>query len=166
MTYRDPEERRAYGREWMRRNPEKAREAMRRWRQRNPELRRVRDRQYKRTAYLRRGAEVNALKAEYLRSHPEVRRAKDQAYRARRAVAAGVFTGKQWLALTIAFGGACGYCGEVRPLEPEHRIPLSRGGDNSIANIIPACRRCNARKATRTEAEFRALLRRERVEHD
>src|SRR3989442_10273597 len=34
---RDIEERRAYGREWIKRNPEKAREAMRRWRKNHPE---------------------------------------------------------------------------------------------------------------------------------
>ena len=33
MPYADPEKRRAYAREWMKRNPDKAREAMRRWRQ-------------------------------------------------------------------------------------------------------------------------------------
>jgi 5-methylcytosine-specific restriction endonuclease McrA len=142
----------------MRRNPEKAREAMRRWRERNPELRRQRNREYKRAAHLRRGAEIDALKALYLASHAEVRRAKEQGYRARKAAAAGSFTGKQWLELVALFGGRCGYCGRSGRLEPEHRIPLSRGGDNSIANIIPSCRTCNARKATLTETEFRARL--------
>ena len=131
---------------------------MRQWRKRNPELRRERDREYKRTAYLRRGAEINALKARYLASHPEVRRAKEQGYRARRAAAGGSFTGKEWLALVATYGGLCGYCGRAVPLEPDHRVPLSRGGDNSIVNIIPSCRNCNARKATRTEEEYRALL--------
>jgi hypothetical protein len=28
----------------------------------------------------------------------------------------------------------------------DHRIPLGRGGSNLIANILPACRRCNRRK--------------------
>lgn len=37
MPYKDPEERRAYGREWIRNNAEKAREAMRRWRKNHPD---------------------------------------------------------------------------------------------------------------------------------
>ena len=158
MAYKDRERQRAYGREWMRRNPEKAREAMRRWRARNPELRRLRNRAYKRTAHMRRGDEVNKMKAAWLAAHPEVRRAKDQGYRARKRAALGSFTAEEWRALVEAYGGACGYCGEIGNVQADHRTPLSRGGDNSIANIIPACGSCNARKATRTEAEFRALL--------
>jgi hypothetical protein len=44
MPYADPEKRRAYGREWMKRNPEKARAGMRRWRQRHPEIHAARTR--------------------------------------------------------------------------------------------------------------------------
>ena len=39
-----------------------------------------------------------------------------------------------------------------------HRIPLARGGSNSIENIIPACSSCNRRKHMLTELEFRARL--------
>src|SRR5712692_4972524 len=46
MPYRDPERRREYGREWMRRNPEKAREAMRRWRQKHPDRHNAEGRDY------------------------------------------------------------------------------------------------------------------------
>jgi hypothetical protein len=136
---------------------------MRRWRARNPELRRTRNREYKRTAYERRGAEINALKASWLAAHPEVRRAKDQGYRARKRAASGSFAGTEWLELVEQYGGVCGYCGALAPLQAEHRTPLSRGGGNTIANIIPACGRCNRRKADRTEAEFRSLLARDVV---
>jgi len=44
----------------------------------------------------------------------------------------------------------------------DHRIPLARGGDNTIANILPACGRCNRRKHLMTEEEFRARLAAER----
>ena len=163
MPYKDPERQRAYARDWIKRNAEKAREAMRRWRARNPELRRARNREYKRTAYERRGAEINALNASWLAAHPEVRRAKDQGYRARKRAADGSFTGTEWLALVESFGGRCAYCGALGALEADHRTPLSRGGSNRIENILPACRRCNGRKQNRTEMEFRALL---ASEHD
>lgn len=48
------------------------------------------------------------------------------------------------------------------PLQVDHRIPLARGGSNSIDNILPACGRCNRRKHLMTEAEFRARLAAER----
>lgn len=163
MAYKDPERGRAYGREWMKRNPEKAREAMRRWRERHPELNRERRRRYRRAAYVRNPAKINVEKAAWLARHPEVKRAKDQAYRARRAAAAGHFTGAEWLELVARHANLCAYCGASGPLEADHRVPLSRGGTNSIDNILPACRSCNGRKHRMTEDEFRRLLVTERL---
>ena len=158
VAYKDPERQRAYARDWMKRNAEKARDAMRRWRERNPELNRERRRKYRRAAYVRDTAKINAEKAAYLARHPEVKRAKDHAYRARRSAAAGSFTGAEWLELVARWGNVCAYRGEPGPLEPDHRVPLTRGGTNFIDNILPACRSCNARKHTMTEEEFRARL--------
>lgn len=158
MAYKDPERQRAYAREWLKRNPEKAREAMRRWRARHPELLRERRRKYRRAARLRDGAKLNAQRAAYLAANPGVRRAKEQAYRARKAAAAGSFTGAEWLALVARCGNVCAYCGAGGPLEPDHRVPLSREGTNFIDNILPACRSCNGMKHTMTEDEFRTRL--------
>jgi 5-methylcytosine-specific restriction endonuclease McrA len=158
MAYKDPERQRAYAREWMKRNPEKAREAMRRWRERNPELGRERNRRYKRAAQLRNPAKINAQKAAYHAAHPEYKRAKDHAYRARKIAAGGSFTGAEWRDLVARWGNLCAYDGRAGPLEPDHRLPLSRGGTNFIENILPACRSCNGRKHKMTEEEFRALL--------
>ena len=136
---------------------------MRRWRARNPELRRERNRRYKRAAQLRNPAKINAQKAAYHAAHPEHKRAKDQAYRARKSAAAGSFTGAEWRELVARWGNVCAYDGEPGPLEPDHRVPLSRGGTNFIENILPACRSCNGRKHTMTEEEFRARLAAERI---
>ncbi|HSW95510.1 MAG TPA: HNH endonuclease [Patescibacteria group bacterium] len=62
------------------------------------------------------------------------------------------------LLLVTTFGGQCAYCARGAPLHADHRIPLARGGSNSIDNIVPACSSCNLRKGTLTEAEFRARL--------
>ena len=48
------------------------------------------------------------------------------------------------------YGGHCGYCG--RKLSPtsmtvDHIVPVSRGGGNSIENLMPCCRECNEAKA-------------------
>ena len=46
----------------------------------------------------------------------------------------------------LAIGG-CAYCGEqTDDMQPDHVIPLSRGGSNSITNIVPSCGLCNADK--------------------
>jgi 5-methylcytosine-specific restriction endonuclease McrA len=90
---------------------------------------------------------------------PEKRRSYRQQRRALESGAQGSWTGAEWLALIELWGGRCAYCGrETRLLTVDHRIPLSRGGSNSIENILPSCHVCNARKRTRTEEEFRLLL--------
>lgn len=158
VAYADPERQRAYAREWLRRNPEKAREAVRRWNKSHPEQRRAAKRLY----YARHSEQHNAIMAAYHKAHPEVRRAKGNAYRARAREAEGQFTSAQWVALVEQYQNKCAYCGADGPLEIDHRIPLSRGGTNSIDNILPACGRCNRRKHRRTDSEFRARLASER----
>ena len=56
------------------------------------------------------------------------------------------------------YGWKCIYCGSSDKLEVEHRIPLSRGGTNLPANLVPACKSCNCKKGTKTETEFKILL--------
>jgi 5-methylcytosine-specific restriction endonuclease McrA len=158
MPYADPEKRRAYGREWMRRNAEKAREAMRRWRERHPEEHRAENNAY----YARHAERLSRRIADYHRANPAVVRAKSQRHRALRKGAGGSFSPQEWTDLVAAHEGRCAYCGCDAPLEPDHRVALSRGGSNSIENILPACRRCNARKHRMSEAEFRARLAAER----
>lgn len=158
MAYKDPERRRAYGREWMKRNPEKAREALRRWNRLHPEQRRAAKRLY----YARHREEHKAVMVAYHKAHPEVLRAKGNAYRARARDAKGQFTSAEWFALVQSYEGKCAYCGVVAPLEVDHRVPLSRGGTNSIDNVLPACRSCNGAKHRLTEAEFRVRLDAER----
>lgn len=55
-------------------------------------------------------------------------------------------TEEQWKETVTHFKGGCAYCGKKKKLEQEHFIPLSKGGEYSRDNIIPACRKCNASK--------------------
>jgi len=55
----------------------------------------------------------------------------------------------------------CQYCGEKKPVSEltlDHILPRSRGGDNSLVNIVTACVPCNNRKSDRTPAEARMPL--------
>jgi len=160
MPYSDPEQRRAYGREWMKRNAEKAREAMRRWRERHPEAHRAENAAY----YARHSERLKRRIEDYHRANPAIVHAKSQKHRALRLAADGSFTASEWKVLVDAYGGRCAYCGEFAKLEPDHRVALSRGGSNWIENILPACHRCNARKQRMGEPEFRARLAAEKNE--
>ena len=72
--------------------------------------------------------------------------------------ASGDFTHQQWDSRLDYYGGKCVYCGSTEKIEIEHRIPLSRGGTNFPANLVPACKSCNCSKGTKTEKEFKQHL--------
>lgn len=46
----------------------------------------------------------------------------------------------------VQFGHACAYCGAGGDLQVEHVIPISKGGEHHLGNIVPACQRCNFSK--------------------
>lgn len=75
------------------------------------------------------------------------------------ASAQGSHTAQQALDRFLLHRSRCYYC--HKPLTKpgmDHRIPLSRGGTDFAANLVPACRSCNSRKGTKTELEYRAYL--------
>ncbi len=59
-------------------------------------------------------------------------------------------------ALAVIWKHECAYCRATdRPLHIEHVVPLSRGGSNELANLVPACGKCNLSKGTKLLAEWR-----------
>ena len=70
-----------------------------------------------------------------------------QNIRAEENGAIGVLDAEEWKAWLAAFDDVCPYCREESDrFIIEHVIPLSRGGENTIYNVIPACWSCNERK--------------------
>lgn len=93
------------------------------------------------------------------RKRPELGRLRRQRRYAREVGAPGFHTVDEWMELVGRFGGRCSYCWEIPTrVTKDHDIPLTRGGADSIDNILPACSRCNSRKRTRTSVEFDAIL--------
>jgi hypothetical protein len=162
-----------------RQNPEvydRVKATNRKWAQANPERERIRSRkrsadpeyrawhrewkkQYlarnpeKRAQYRRARREKNPEKwAQDVRAYAKVRKAR------KRGATVSDFTAAQWEQLKIDFDYRCFYCDE-RPehLQQEHLTPLSRGGDHTVSNIVPACGPCNGRKGTQTAEEFLGL---------
>jgi hypothetical protein len=56
------------------------------------------------------------------------------------------YTRKQWKECKLSFNNKCAYCGEEKKLTQEHFIPLSKGGEYTKNNILPACGSCNSGK--------------------
>lgn len=65
----------------------------------------------------------------------------------------------EWLAICAQWNWACFYCGDqidIWTATKDHNIPVSRGGDDRIENIVPSCLACNQAKGTMTTEEFLA----------
>ncbi|NSL51712.1 HNH endonuclease [Calidifontibacillus erzurumensis] len=64
---------------------------------------------------------------------------------------------EQVIKLFEVFDG-CSYCGclesDGEPIELEHIVSMSRGGANSLDNVLRACRRCNTRKSDKPLVTF------------
>lgn len=57
------------------------------------------------------------------------------------------FTSSDWKKCKEFFNNECAYCGrKLKNLTQDHFIPLSKGGNYTKDNIIPACRNCNCKK--------------------
>lgn len=53
-------------------------------------------------------------------------------------------------------GHRCSYCGGTeQPFQLDHIVPVSKGGETSLANLTVACRPCNLSKGDKTVAEWR-----------
>jgi 5-methylcytosine-specific restriction endonuclease McrA len=46
----------------------------------------------------------------------------------------------------VEFDHCCAYCGTQGDLQVEHVIPISKGGEHHLGNIVPACASCNYSK--------------------
>src|SRR5262245_1560599 len=127
--------------------PEKIKQRMQKWRQAN----RIHVKTYK-----------NAYRTQYPQQHrEEVRRWKirnpdkvrEQNLRRqsqKKQVAIHDFTVAQWQIVKATYNPRCVYCGKKpKRLTMDHIIPLSKGGQHTLNNIVPACRSCNSTKHTK-----------------
>ncbi len=70
-------------------------------------------------------------------------------------------TDEQWAALVDEWGG-CAYCAASDvALQRDCVLAISRGGRYTLANVVPACRSCNASKCN---DEVTGWLRRKRLD--
>lgn len=84
----------------------------------------------------------------YRCEHPENMRKNQAQYRARQAGCSGVLTESEICACLDYFDYKCAYSGRDLPHDYhlDHVVPLSKGGENTIHNIVPCCPEINLNK--------------------
>lgn len=129
-------------------------------RQRNQKPARKEQRQsYQQEYYRKHKDELLKYQSDYRRANPERRDNYKRRSIARRKGLSDTLTLEQWEKILKEHQYACHYCGKKGvKLEKEHRVPAIRGGGFTSENIVPACAKCNRRKRTMTEEEFRKHL--------
>lgn len=129
---------RASAKKFREENPQRNAEYLRQYRKDNPEKFREYDRRRKLTP-----AERTAI---FREANPGYFLMKSHEWRARRReTAVEAVPADKLLARLAYYGGRCWICGA--PWEQwDHVKPLSRGGWHILANLRPACARCNKSK--------------------
>jgi 5-methylcytosine-specific restriction endonuclease McrA len=120
----------------------------------------------RRAWYLAKADEIRAAKRLKLQTDPLARKRRDDSNRkwrqanplevqanrlkrrARLAGVGGTFTAAEWRAMLDRHDHLCFYCGEPGTMTQDHVIPIAKGGRHDAANIVPACKSCNASKGT------------------
>ena len=82
----------------------------------------------------------------YCQENPEKCAIYSQRRRARKRQLDSTLTFEQWENIKEDFNHKCAYCGKEDKLAQEHFLPLSKGGEYTHNNIIPACKSCNSSK--------------------
>ena len=129
------------------RNRDKNLLRMKKWRENNPVKKFEMDRAYK--AAHREQMRANSKR--WIQEHPDeyraIQRRCQTIRRARKLLLTKHFTQQEWLDLLEKYGHRCLCCNAAdKTLEVDHVVPLKIGGTNTIDNIQPLCRSCNARK--------------------
>jgi 5-methylcytosine-specific restriction endonuclease McrA len=63
-------------------------------------------------------------------------------------------TAEEWSEVLAAHKFRCFYCKRKKKLTLDHVIPLSKGGQHTKMNVVPACGPCNSRKCDRIVTLF------------
>lgn len=108
--------------------------------------------------------------ADYRHAHPERRKEIERASRsknkaryrpiknARQSIRNRLVQGKQFLILPKElkrlYSLPCANCGDTSRPSIDHIIPLSRGGNHSIGNLMTLCLSCNVSKGKKTLTEW------------
>lgn len=156
-----------YGRQWRKDNSEYKSKKDKEWQENNKQRKQETDRIYreknrdsvklnKKNYHIKNADRINKKSREWRSNNRDQVRIQSHIRRARKfGVNKNDFSYKDWETLLAQHNYRCFYCDINNvSLEQDHKTPLSRGGDNTRTNIVPACFSCNRTKGTMTAKEF------------
>jgi 5-methylcytosine-specific restriction endonuclease McrA len=131
---------------WRAKYPERSKAYRKKYYDADPEAHRARGRAY----YHAHPEESKAKHRNYIRANPEKNATYVQQRRSRKLAVKSTLTHAQWLLIQEHQKHCCYYCGKRSKgrLTQDHIIPLSKGGEHTLHNIIGACKSCNSKKHT------------------
>ncbi len=144
---RDPERARRKKREWYANNAAQEQLRLRERREQNRE----KYRQWDREGYQRNKAKIYDRHRKARLENPEKYRLMGAQRSARlRGAPRNDLTATQWRLIKQHYHLRCYYCGkQPKKLTMDHIIPITKGGNHTMSNIVPACQSCNSRKGNR-----------------
>lgn len=153
----NPEKLKARNDRYKRLYPERVRAHQNSWRERNREhynkLSRERARGKPRKEYVRNPEKAKQYRDNYKKNNPGYDRKHNQLRKMRlRSITSYEITSREIEALLRK---PCAYCGHIGEITLDHVIPISRGGNHGIGNLLPACRICNSSKRERFITEWK-----------
>ena len=140
----------AADKKWAENNREKSREIKQRWKDNNPEKVKEMSKNY----CLSHVEERSQKNKQWRLDNPEKHRLKEHRRRARiRQNGVFLVSDKE---IKNLLSKPCFYCGE-KSMHIDHIVPLSRGGNHSIGNIVQACAHCNLSKNAKFITEWKKV---------
>ena len=105
---------------------------------------------YSKIYYEKNKERISEYSKNYRKNNPDVRKEGDKK---RRALMCGSkisnLTRVEWEAIKKAYLYRCAYCrSKPKRLTQDHITPISKGGNHTLSNVVPACQPCNSKKHT------------------
>lgn len=94
------------------------------------------------------------LSRKYSKENKDLININNQKRRAKKRKLPSNLSKNKWDKIKLHFNNKCAYCGQEKNLHQEHFIALSKGGEFTHNNIIPACKSCNCSKGNKDFFEW------------
>lgn len=143
----------AYDKEYAKKNADKKRHAASEWYYANVDKKAVYDKKYRSTNKERKRVNSRQWYAQNLdKARLQAKNATQRRKARKRANGEFYILPKH---LVNLYSSKCIYCGSSENIQADHVVPISRGGNHGIGNLVPACSTCNLSKRDRTIMEWK-----------